>query len=88
MRTICSYALLTLALRQLSGPLPSRLTGSTPVALQLVALITGVNHLGTKVLVRQHSLAIGGGAWITAGYNYRGEEGEIEYIHELVKSTV
>ncbi len=62
---------LTLALWQFSRPLPSRFTGSAPTALQLIALITGVSHLGPKVLARELSLPIGGGAWITAGHNCR-----------------
>ena len=62
---------LTLALWQLSRPLPSRFTGSALTALQLIALITCVSHLGPKVLARELSLSIGGGAWITAGHNCR-----------------
>ena len=73
---VCGSAL-TPALWQLSGPLPTGLTDSTLAALQLVALTTGVNHLSTKVLVRQLSLAIGGGAWITASYNCRWEDREM-----------
>ena len=68
---VCLHVPITLALRQLSGPLPSRLAGSALAALQLVALFAGVSHLGAKVLVRQLSLAVGGGAWISTGHNYR-----------------
>ena len=66
----------TFALRQLSGPLSSCLARSALTPLQLVARIAGVIHLSTKVLVRQLSLSIGGGAWITTGHNCKQDRGK------------